>query len=124
MQLMNLYTGQTIQVKPVSTQGFYVCSAFRYERWPAQTSLVKVLIAGTPVKVSGHWWYHLIAVFDTFILVLNKERYEQWRILSNTGLAPERYVDALYHRGRYYAVTADSGNVLVWEPNVYGEFIQ
>jgi hypothetical protein len=83
--------------------------------------LLKIQITAEPYRVGHRWNYYVIAVFDKIIAIMRGgSRDVQWRILRNDYLAPSRYVDAILTTGRIYAVTAPRGDVLVWEPTIWG----
>ena len=119
-ELKNLYTGTAIPVPPLRRAGFAAYGPFRYIREQAECKLVKVLIASTPLKIGTTWWYHLITVFETLIVVLHMGPDSRWRVLKNHLLPPEKYVDAAYVRSHYYAV-ANRGDVYVWNTLLYGK---
>jgi hypothetical protein len=86
--------------------------------------LLKIQITAEPYRVGNKWNYYVIAVFDKMIAIMRGgSRDVQWRILRNDYLAPSRYVDAILTSGRIYAVTAPRGDVLVWDPTIWGEFL-
>lgn len=123
--LLNVYTNVEIEVPSVQNVGiYYHHSPFHYHHDMARIRLNKIQIASPPELVGNRWRYDLIAVFDKFIAVMRGGRDVNWRILCNDFLAPSRYVDAIMDGERIYAVTSPSGDVLVWEPTIWGEFIR
>lgn len=122
-ELKNLYTGTAIPVPSLRQSGFAAHGPFKYSREEAECTLMKVLIASPPRKIGTNWWYHLIAVFDAFIVVLHLGPDRKWRLLKNHQLAPATYVDVAYYRSQYYAVTANTGDVFVWNTAMYGKVV-
>ena len=123
--LLNVYTNVQIEVPSVQNVGInYHNSPFLYHHDMARIRLNKIQIASPPQFVGNKWKYDLIAVFDKCIAIMRGGTDVDWRILRNEFLAPARYVDAIMDFTRIYAVTEPKGDVLVWEPTIWGEFIR
>ena len=112
--LLNVYTNIQIKVPYVQNVGInYQNSLFVYHHNMARISLNKIQIATRPCLVANNWMYDVIAVFDTCIAIMHDGRDVDWMILRNEFLAPPRYVDAIMHVQRIYAVTEPKCDVLV-----------
>lgn len=85
--------------------------------------MLKIQITGEPFMVGGNWHYYVIAVFDKVVAIMLGGREPDWIILKNDFLRPSFYADAILDNDRIYAVTEPLGEVLVWEPLVYGKFV-
>jgi hypothetical protein len=122
--LLNVYTDEEIPLPSVHNVGIVPDGPFLYRYDLAHMQLLKIQITAEPYRVGNKWNYYVIAVFDKMIAIMRGgSRDVQWRILRNDYLAPSRYVDAILTSGRIYAVTAPRGDVLVWDPTIWGEFL-
>ena len=90
----------------------------------------KIAIVRPPAKHSGFKYYNLIVVFDKRIAITGRGDVTNswfdvpdsltWYMLATPHLTPWRYEDAVYSRGRYFAVT-NNGDCYMWDPNDGGK---
>ena len=69
--------------------------------------------------------YKLVAVFSSFIAVLDTDGYgynlyPQWTVLTHKTLAPGSYVDAVCSGNLIFVVNSYRGEVFLWNPIRYG----
>ena len=102
--------------------GIHPDNPFRYHYDLMSLELLKIQITAEPFLVGVNWHYYVIVVFDKLIAIMRGGTDLNWRILPHQYLAPSLFVDAILDGGRIYASTAPHGDVLVWQPEEYGEF--
>lgn len=120
--LLNVYTHEEVPVASFRSNRILPAAPFIYRYNMARMQLLKIQIVEPPYRFGNTWHFNLIAVFDKVVAMLRGGRDISWTILRNDFLAPSRYVDAIMHNARIYAVTAPRGDVLVWDPTVWSEF--
>ena len=124
-KLMNLVTGVSITVPSIEDAGFTPEAgpfSYLYEDM-AFSRFVKIHIADEPYLTEAGLSYDLIAVFNTFIAIIQVDGGEndRWTVLSNDFLSPGLYRDAIWvTNAAIFAVSSDGGKVFVWDPYRYG----
>ena len=122
--LLNVYTKEEIPLPSVRNVGITPQGPFLYRYQLAHMQLLKIQITAEPYRTGNIWNYYAIVVFEKIIAIMRGgTRDMQWRILQHDFLAPSRYVDAVLMSERIYAVTAPTGDVLVWDPTIWGMFL-